>query len=309
MSNYFPMNYDSLMLYQGNYIPSTVHTTNNATVAYFERSLFQKSIARFDFTLPEHWKKEFFTFILWYIGFIAVFNDEKYGFICQPCSFSDMLNIWFDPTEANVHTPLININNMKIGKDCEIIKLNPDWFGCWDIIHYYAEKLALITQSFDMNIENTKLAYFVACNDKADAETMKKMLDMANSGEPNVFYKAKKKVAIDKDMPIFEEYTRDIKNTYIGDELIDAIRSVMNMFNTEVGIPNANTDKKERLITDEVNANNSETLSRATVWLNEISSGMEKCNKLFGSNLSIRFHDFENGGEENAGENDANRTV
>lgn len=41
------------------------------------------------------------------------------------------------------------------------------------------------------------------------------------------------------------------------------------MFDTDIGIPNANTDKRERLITDEVNSNNAETLSKCALWLDQ----------------------------------------
>ena len=53
------------------------------------------------------------------------------------------------------------------------------------------------------------------------------------------------------------------------------------MFCTEVGIPNANIDKKERLITDEVNANNVETSSRCEMWLEEIRKGLTKANEKY----------------------------
>ena len=59
------------------------------------------------------------------------------------------------------------------------------------------------------------------------------------------------------------------------------------MFDTEIGIPNANTDKRERLVTDEVNANNVETASRCEMWLESIKAGMEKANNMFGLSLDV----------------------
>ena len=294
------MFYNSLDYYQAYNIPSTVHTTNDATTAFFERNLFQRAISRYDFTLPKEWEKDFVLYILWAIGFGAVFNTEDYGLVFQPCSFAGGLNIWFEPVRANVHTPLINEDNMIIGEDCEILRINPDWFGCWDIIHYYAEKLSLISQSFDMNIENTKLAYFIACDNKADAETLKKVLDKANSGEPNVFYKANsKKPSMPNDKPIFEEYTRDISNTFIADKIIQSYRDIIDLFNIEIGIPTIN-DKKERMLTDEVNKNNTEILSRAIIWRDTLKKCMDRCNKLFGTEMNVELHNFDLEGVTNA---------
>ena len=52
-------------------------------------------------------------------------------------------------------------------------------------------------------------------------------------------------------------------------------------FDTEIGIPNANTDKRERLLTDEVNANNFETRAKCELWFDEISRGFDETRKMF----------------------------
>jgi hypothetical protein len=65
------------------------------------------------------------------------------------------------------------------------------------------------------------------------------------------------------------------------------MRKIEAMFDTEIGIPNANTDKRERLVTDEVNSNNAETASKAELWLDELKTGCEKANKMFDLKLSV----------------------
>ena len=57
------------------------------------------------------------------------------------------------------------------------------------------------------------------------------------------------------------------------------------MFDTDIGIPNSNTDKKERLIVDEVNSNNEETLSKCSLWLDHCKKGCDKINQMFGNYL------------------------
>ena len=60
------------------------------------------------------------------------------------------------------------------------------------------------------------------------------------------------------------------------------------MFENEIGIPNTGgTEKKERLITDEVNANNVSTYSKAELWLENLKTGCEEANKKFDLNLSV----------------------
>ena len=71
------------------------------------------------------------------------------------------------------------------------------------------------------------------------------------------------------------------------------------MFCTAVGIPNSNIDKKERMITDEVNSNNVETRSLVSVWFDSVNKSFEKINEMFGLNLKIEWRersDFINNG-------------
>ena len=59
------------------------------------------------------------------------------------------------------------------------------------------------------------------------------------------------------------------------------------MYDTDIGIPNANTDKKERLISDEVNANNYETMAKCSLWLEQLKEDIEKVKDMFGIELSV----------------------
>lgn len=59
------------------------------------------------------------------------------------------------------------------------------------------------------------------------------------------------------------------------------------MFFNDVGINSVNTTKKERLITDEANANNEERMSKIQLMIENIRTGMNEANKIFGINLSV----------------------
>ena len=60
------------------------------------------------------------------------------------------------------------------------------------------------------------------------------------------------------------------------------MRKIEQEFLTKIGLPNTNTDKKERLTTDEVNANNGETVALADLWLETINRECAKARKMFG---------------------------
>lgn len=78
------------------------------------------------------------------------------------------------------------------------------------------------------------------------------------------------------------------------------------MFLTAIGIPNANTDKRERLITDEVNSNNIETMTLCDQWLENLQHGCKKVNKMFGLNVSVRFRFNQDTIESEVNESEGN---
>ena len=65
------------------------------------------------------------------------------------------------------------------------------------------------------------------------------------------------------------------------------MRKIEAMFDTDCGIPNSNTEKRERLITDEVNANNIETITKCELWLEQLKKNAEETNTMFGTTISV----------------------
>ena len=82
--------------------------------------------------------------------------------------------------------------------------------------------------------------------------------------------------------------SQESKQSYIISDLIADLRKIEAEFDTRVGIPNANTDKRERLITDEVNANNVETTILSDMWMDSIQDGIKKVRDMFGIEISCK---------------------
>lgn len=62
---------------------------------------------------------------------------------------------------------------------------------------------------------------------------------------------------------------------------------------TLLGIENANMDKKERLVSDEVNANNQQVIASRNIWFSERKKAIEELNKKFNLNASVEFAVYE----------------
>ena len=292
-----PYSYEMINLFNSSYSPSTLHTKNTQMFTFFKKYLLEKVMSVFEFELPEMWDKNYFLYSLFLNGYLAVVNTDKFGVICQHCGLRGY-NIYYNPTHAVIVNPLLTgLLEPKIGTQCSLIRLQPDYSGVSDIVNYYADNMAMTAESCEMNIMNSKLSFLFAVRGKSQAESMKKILDQVMRGELGVFYDEKLKMGNDN-IPL-DFFNNDLKKNFIAPELQDTLRRWEEMFCNEVGIPNVRSDKKERMIVDEVNSNNIECFTKAELWLEALKEGIEQTNKMFNLNLSVKLRHNE-GGESNA---------
>lgn len=279
-----PYDYQTMNYYNSQRSPSTVHCKNTRLRRYFRKYLFQKAISVFKWTIPEAWDKDYFLYTLYGLGYIAVVNTDKFGTVCQGGALGGY-NLYYRPKYIIITNPLLGTIQADIDTDCALIKLQPDYTSIMDIVGYYADQLALASESLGINLVNVKTGTVFGADGKAQADSYKKMYDTLNSGEPAVVIG--KKLLDEQGKPTWFPFVQDVKSSYVVSDILSDMRKIESMFDTEIGIPNANTDKKERLITDEVNANNIETATRCELWLESIKKGLTKANDMFKLELSV----------------------
>lgn len=277
--------YDYINLYNASRSPSTIHVKNTRLQRYFRKYLLQKAISVFKWTLPEEWDKDYFLYTLYMLGFVSIFYTDRYGVICQQCSPGGY-NLYYRPSYVVVSNPLLPKSlTLNIDRDCALVKLQPDYSSILDIVGYYADQLALASEALGVNLVNTKSGVVFGAENKAQAETFKKMFDNLSEGDPATVIG--KNLLNDDGTPTWFPFTQHIKESYVASDILSDMRKIEAMFDTEIGIPNANTDKRERLIADEVNANNVETATRCELWLESIRTGFKKANDMFGLQLAV----------------------
>lgn len=280
-----PMGYGDINLYNAEFSPSTVHCKNTYLQRYFRKYLLQKAISVFKWKLPTEWDEDYFKYVLYGIGYIAVLETRSFGVICQGGALGGY-NLYYKPSYIMITNPLLKETiTANINIDCAIIKLQPDYSSIMDIVGYYADQLALSAEALGMNMVNVKTGVVFGAKDKTQAQSFKKMFDKMQDGDPAVFID--KQLLDDAGKPNWYPFVQNMKEQYIADSILSDMRKIEAMFDTDVGIPNANTDKKERLVTDEINANNVETATRCELWLDSIRKGIEKANAMFNLSLSV----------------------
>ena len=265
--------------------PSTMHTSDTGLCWYFKRYLLQKAIAVFKWKMPEYWAKNYVLYVLYCWGYFAVVNTDKFGVIPQGCSLSGY-DVMYQPTHAIISNPLLTgILQPRIDRECALVRLQPDYGGILDKVSYYADLMALCSEGIGTNLFNSKLAYVFGCTDKRSAESFKKMFDKVASGEPAAFIS--KELFNEDGSPNWMQFNQDLKNSYIAGSILEDMRKIEMQFMTDLGIPNSNTEKKERLITAEVESNDVEVKLWADLALEELQKSCKKAADMFGIELSV----------------------
>ena len=291
MINGAPYYYNYINAETSQVTPSTVHVKDSGLCRYFTKYLLQKAMSVFEWDLPETWNKDYFLYVLYCWGYVAVINTDKFGVIPQGCGLKGY-DVFYAPTHAVIANPLLSgILEPRIGTQCELLKLQPDFSGILDLVGHYAEQMALASQSVSVNLLNSKLSYVFTAKTKALAESLKKMYDQIASGEPAVVIDSRLKNAADGE-ETWKSFEQNVGGNYIVTNLLADLRKIEAMFDTEIGIPNANTDKRERLIQDEVNANNIETYSKCAMWLENLQDACTRVNDMFGLSIAVRWREI-----------------
>lgn len=263
--------------------PSSVKSYNNKSFWYWCRSLYQRMQSVFSVSLPSTWRgdiEDFFFWCLFKYGYVCISRNDKYGEFFQPCTISG-IDFYYQPTKAIISNPAYS-SELEIGTDCEILKLTPDFYGVFDIIEYYAERLSLLDNSINTGLVNSKFAFMYMAKNKAAGQALKKCLDKINSGEPAVIWDQKvTNDPNDKDAP-FQELTRDhLKESYLTTDQLSDASTILSAFDAEIGIPSLPYQKKERLVTSEANMRGFDAKARSKTWIKCLNSSLDNIRKLY----------------------------
>ena len=289
---YLPINYNKIRNINACYTPQHRKYVNTRVYEFWQRALFQRACSTMILTLPDEWGgsvTDFLYYCLMRYGYVAVFRTDELGTVFNPASLSGY-NFYYQPSNAIIANPRLEKSlELVIGEECELLKLTPDYLGIFDIINLHAEKLALMDCAINMSIANNKFAFLIGAKNKAASEALKKMFDQMQRGELAVFFD--KKLADDgvgsaKNEPWQFLDRPNLSGSYITDKQLQDFQSIINSFDSEIGIKTVPYQKAERMVSDEANSKAMDATSRLIVWKDCLDRSMKKVNAMFGLDLS-----------------------
>lgn len=313
-----------------NVTPSPVVPYDIEQYIFWMRFLRQRVESTVKRTFPKMWNKHqrrAYENAQFRHGFGVVFDTEEFGLIFTSAVMGgvggvDFLNMCRSVTPVDVN--FIPTTELIVDKNCKIIRTMPDvgyggtgddFFtafglnGAYQICDYFAKKLALLWQAFDVNILNSQIANVFACEDEGDAESFKKIVSQIYAGNGSVF--ATKKLYDEQTGQLkVQQFDNDVQKHFIAEKLIGVIEQVICEFDSMVGIENTNTKiGNQGGISDmQIMSNNQETKSMSQLWLEseqeDIDEAIEAYPQLEGLSVESAFKRKEDDNYANVERND-----
>ena len=222
-------------------------------------------------------------------GQVMFFKDNGI-FIVLPSYGVGRYDIYNEPLTYNVIGN--NYNKMVDREDGVLIRNNATSSNDYDDLLLFAERINEVEQTMDINLNGQKTPFVILCDEK-ERLTFKNILHQVQKFKYAIF--GSKKLSMNS-MSVMET-----KSEYLLDKLQDHKNSLMNELLTFLGINNNNTDKKERLLVDEVNANNEFILVNIDHMYEERKKACEEINKKFGLNITVNRREVEGIGTIHSG--------
>ena len=229
--------------------------------------------------LPETMDSRYIENALYEHGLCLVNDDKDIGLISVPCSFGANMNINGESTEVitsgyNYVKTVKYINN----DNCVLIRNNDLAKATRDYIANYAERMLEVEMCIRANINQQKFPWFINATEKTK-KSLQLIFDKVENFEP--FILANREIMGEAPLEVLTmstPYVADKLNSYKY-ELEREILSFLSL--------NNNFEKKERLLTDEVNSNNDFIHTNAMLMYKVRLQACEQINKKFGLNVRV----------------------
>lgn len=264
---------------------------NDATyVDYLSR--FKKiALSMFEWVnLPKSMNARYLELCLFYFGKASLLKTKKYGFINTKCAGTGYINIYGLPTKLHCFSydfneqrklyagldPLDNEDQKekKQYEECILVQNNWEAYPTISSLELFAYRLYEAQRSCDTNIIAQKTPVLLIA-DETQRLFLENLYNQYNGNQPFIF----------GDKNQLGDQTIKAVNTeapFVADRIMEYKKEIWNEALEFLGINTLQTEKKERLITDEANSNNELINLNLQSFLAPRQEACKKFNELFG---------------------------
>lgn len=252
---------------------------NTETYQYYLTRLMLMCTSLFKWEgLPETIPSRFIEKTLFNSGQVAFFKDEIFGEMVTKCTQFGELNHYDEPVAWSCYTSNGYWSAFK-SEEVEIIRNNEYSIPTISLLNFHLKRLFNIERTIDSNLwQQRHLAILKTSENKR--LTVENILREYDNHEYVVLANEDLSLKDSTDSLNF-----DIP--FIGDKLEEMREKKWNDLINSLGINSANSSKRERLITDEANANNQLVQLSVDIMLAERQLAVERINKNYGTHISV----------------------
>jgi hypothetical protein len=250
--------------------------------AHFYNLLYMMCINRFIWkNVPANIDIDFIEKELANQGELAFINHEKYGYQITYC-VGDMINMYNRPLRYLCFTANNVINEYFDADDIVIIRNNKLSEPSKDFIARYSSMLGEIQKTKEVNLNAQKTPILIQC-DESQLLTMKNIYADFEGNAPVIFSTKQMNYEDIKVLKTDAPYLLD----KLQSEKVDTLNECLNF----MGIKTV-SDKKERMFTKEVEANNDLVNICLSMFLNTRLQAIKEIKEKFGLSFEIELAEY-----------------
>lgn len=277
-------------------IKSDANNKNIGQFAEVFNKLSNLAVSRFKWTgLPDTCNERMLEIILYFYGKELFFNDPEMGFLNTAVALQGPLNVYYEHIIRRAIS--INYNKDYNIDNSVLIRNNPTCTPTAYTVYIYSRKIADALRTLDVQMMHMKHP-FLFRTDKKEVSSMRQVIKQTADNEIAIFGSDSFK----KQGDLFDKVDTGIE--WQGSEIWQHIYNLYNEIYTYLGINNPATEKKERLIVDEVNSNNMVIDMNIETQYQTRKKACEEINRMFGLNVDVEVKKLRDYNEYVEGEQD-----
>lgn len=257
----------------------TIENTMIFQDVYLRLKLMALNMFQWD-GVPDSVNIEYLEKVLYSCGFALFFEDPNFKHMALKCTLGHKLNPYEEP--INFHAISLNYHKDYTVDNSVLIKNNYEMYPTQYTIWQYTKRISEISRTIDINVGAQKTPILLRCDAK-DRLSVVNLYDKYSGNAPVII--------TDKELSLNPLDVLKTDAPFVADKLYTLKMDLMNEVLTFLGLNNSNIRKRERLVTDEVNANNEEIDMCREIMLKTRQTACDKINQMFGLNMSVKFNE------------------